>query len=486
MTTPHALSAPHLASERCAHARIRARRPARRTGAARFVSLLLGAALLLPGCRRDEPAAATEGTSTETTAEAPEGTAGTDADGTDADDAATAAARLEADDAMEPRAVLEALGATVVAGERLDYARMQRTRDEVLTLQARTTLDVQRAVRAARRAGMGVRTRGRGHSMNGHTLATADELLIQTSLMRSVCRASDETVRIGAGVSVVHADRFLARYGLRLRVRNDGPPGPSVGGYISAGGFGGASPTWGGLWSQVQRVELVDGTGEQRTLTPEDEDFAWLFGSVGQLGVIVGAELNVGPTAEDHGRPFPVGTCHEVALTDGEQSEGYAPIHYWWTLMVPDTRLEAAEAQLAAIRAGYEDRLPWLPLYRYAIPHRGIHAPLVTDVADDVTATGIWVIVELEDLEALQPLIQEVEQAVSELAQREGYRRYLSAELTTGPDAWRANLGEETWSRFRALKARLDPDALFGRGLVFPYGTGDDTRPEGDAPAGTR
>lgn len=379
---------------------------------------------------------------------------------------------LASDDALSPTQVLEdALGATRRTSARGDYGRFREVDAEAWELNLRSVADTQRAIRAARRGGIVVRMRGRGHSMNGHSIPREGELQLKTEELRSLCRVSEDEVRIGAGVAMVHADRFLYDYGLRLLVRNDGPPGPSVGGYISAGGFGGNSRTHGGLWSQVSSVELVDGRGEVRTFTPEDEAFGYLFGSVGQLGAIVGATMKVAPAPQSPASAgaLEVGDCARVPLREEERNDGYFPIHYWWTFMTPTARTEQARAALTAIKDRYADEVYFLPDYTYPIPHFGVHAPIVSPVAGDIAALGIWVRVDEGDVEASRETIEAIEAEVSELAQREGYRRYLSAELSTGPAVWQSNLDDATYQALAALKGELDPGHLFGRGQVFPY-----------------
>ncbi len=371
------------------------------------------------------------------------------------------------DETMTPREALERLGARESAVARSDYGRAVELDGPFLEISPTSVLDVQSAVRQARREGMAIRVRGRGHSTNGGSVARAGELSIVTTRMRRICRTTEESVTVDAGVAVVHVDRFLAPFGLRLRVSNDGPPGPSVGGYVSAGGFGSLSSEFGGLWSQARSVTLVDGTGAARTLTPADEAFRWLFGSVGQLGVIVSAEMNVTVVPAPGVRPFPVGDCASIPSTRAEEHEGFTPVHSWWTLMVEPARFEEARDALAQIQARHASGLHWVEPYRYAIVHRDVYAPLVTPVAGDVVACGIWIVSTVDEHRAARSEIDRVEAEVEAMARAHGFRRYLSAERSVGPDVWRRNLGEETYDRFRVLKASFDPDHLFGRGVVF-------------------
>src|SRR3546814_14173787 len=49
----------------------------------------------------------------------------------------------------------------------------------------------------------------------------------------------------------------------------------------------------GGFWEHVLSVTLIDGNGRIREIVETDENFPWLFGSFGQLGVLFEAKLRL-------------------------------------------------------------------------------------------------------------------------------------------------------------------------------------------------
>src|SRR5207247_426446 len=93
-------------------------------------------------------------------------------------------------------------------------------------------------VRLAYRYNIPLRIRGRGHTLNGSSLPCENELTIQTSNLCEIQFTEGGTVTIGAGLVLWTLRSYLNTYKYTLPVVNDGYPGPSVGGYISAGGFG--------------------------------------------------------------------------------------------------------------------------------------------------------------------------------------------------------------------------------------------------------
>jgi len=159
----------------------------------------------------------------------------------------------------------------------------------------RTAEAVADIVRAAHERGAPLRIRAQGHSLNGATLPAASELVLATRNLRQVRFEAPGTVTAGGGVVLWVLQRFLRRRGFDLPVVNDGYPGPSVGGYVAAGGFGPRSAEHGGFWDNVLGIRLVDGRGELLAVPASDERFPWLFGAMGQLGVVVEAQLAIVP-----------------------------------------------------------------------------------------------------------------------------------------------------------------------------------------------
>ena len=57
----------------------------------------------------------------------------------------------------------------------------------------------------------------------------------------------DGTLTVGSGITMFGLEQWLNEYGYSLMNRNDGGYGPTLGGYISAGGISNQSGTYGGL-----------------------------------------------------------------------------------------------------------------------------------------------------------------------------------------------------------------------------------------------
>lgn len=332
-----------------------------------------------------------------------------------------------------------------------------------------------RVVRAAHARGIPLRARAQGHSLNGASLPQAAELLFSTRNLRHLRFEQPGTVTAGCGVVLWILQHFLRRRGFDLPVLNDGYAGPSVGGYLAAGGFGPRSGVHGGFWDNVLQVRLLDGRGEPLLLTADDARFPWLFGSMGQLGILLEARLAIvpldgsGPTP-----PYPAGTALVApplaqARVPPEFSTEEDESLFWFTLFVPDEHLGQAHAELAELEHRHRQALRFQERYRYPIRHRGRVPPLIYPEARPITATGAWGWLRGKTSEGTQKLLAFDRDFMALAHSRPYYRRYVQSELPSGPDVYEQCFGAETYAGFRRLKSDLDPRGLLNRGSVFPF-----------------
>ena len=334
----------------------------------------------------------------------------------------------------------------------------------------RSANELVQTVRSACESDSPVRTRGQGHSLNGASLPGADELLVDTRNMRTLRFAQAGSVTVGAGAVLWIVQEVLRARGFDLPVVNDGYPGPTVGGYIAAGGFGPGSATHGGFWDNVIELTLVDGRGELRRVAADDALFPWLFGAMGQLGVVVEATLAVVSPGE---AAYPAGKSGLVPrLAQQHVPLEFAPQGderlFWFTLFVPDERLEDAHRELRALEQRHAQALRYAQRYSYPIRHRRRVAPLVYPQTRSFTATGAWGWLA-DASEGSVARLLDFDRDFMALAQSSpDYRRYIQSELARGPEVYERCFGPALYAELRRVKAELDPKGLFNRGSVFP------------------
>jgi len=162
----------------------------------------------------------------------------------------------------------------------------------------RSAAEIQEAVSFAAARGLPIAARGAGHSTYGQGQADGGIVVDMTGL-NAVHEVEPGHVVVDAGAlwsDVV--DAVLPQ----LRT----PPvltdflGTTVGGTLSAGGFGGASHRHGLQTDNVVALEVVTGTGARLTCSEtENRDlFDRVRGGLGQFGVITRATLRLAPAAD--------------------------------------------------------------------------------------------------------------------------------------------------------------------------------------------
>ncbi|WP_167369234.1 FAD-binding oxidoreductase [Pseudovibrio denitrificans] len=317
------------------------------------------------------------------------------------------------------------------------------------------------AVKKAYEASTPIRIRGNGHSMNGSSLPRSGENLIQTEDFSHFHFGHPNTVTVGAGVAVWDVERFLRRYGYRLPVLNDGgKPASTIGGYLSAGGLGSASAIHGGFWETVVSVTLVSGEGKVFQCRPEDAIFPWLFGSMGQLGVIYEVTLTILPL-DDATQSYPAGVAGYIGATQADWEK-----IAWFTLFAPQRLQNEVLDLLADLQQRHKHVWKIRPAYLYNLAFKTFNPPLIHASQETLIAAGIWgTPLRSDKFDAISLAALESDIIVMSYLHPE-LRRYLQTELSFNPDALRLNLGQHVYSAFQDLKGRLDPKYLFTPGIL--------------------
>lgn len=310
-------------------------------------------------------------------------------------------------------------------------------------------------------SGTPIRIRGNGHSMNGTSVPRDGELLIVTDAFRHFRFEQAGTVTIGAGVAVWDADRFLRQRGYRLLVVNDGgKPASTLGGYLSAGGFGASSAVEGGFWETVTAVTLVAGDGRIITSRPGEPLFPWLFGSMGQLGIFYEVTLRIAAVGGTE-PAYPLGESGRIEATSADWEK-----IAWFTLFAPARLKQPAVSLLTELERRHADVWRGRPLFLYNIAFKTFNPPLVHPNQEPLIAAGIWGAPNAAggfDAKAMASLESDFMVLVH---CHPDFRRYLQSEMTFHPEALRLNLGSAVHNQFRELKQRFDPNHLLTRGVL--------------------
>jgi FAD binding domain len=368
--------------------------------------------------------------------------------------------------AFEPRIVKEPI---------TDFGGIQHGAGRYCALAPTTVEEVREIVHAAYAANVGLRVRGCGHSMNGSSLPRAHELVILTERLAGIRFEAEGTVTAGVGLSVWTVRDLLLPYGCTLPLVNDGYAGPSVGGFVSAGGIGPGSGRYGGFWENVTQITVVLGDGRVQRVRREDPLFPWFFGAMGQLGIIVEVTLDTIPMGGHAGAKYPWGLVlpwHVVREQASRQTSGPPPEEcgrrlFWFTLFVPPSRLDEAWRQLDLLESRHAGTFSYRPRYLYPIRFRARAAPLVYPEASSFAATGSWGFLDAGAAGDGLAQIAAFERDFTQLVLTHGFRRYIQSELACGPELYERYFGQKVYRAFRRLKQSHDPGSIINPAWVF-------------------
>jgi cytokinin dehydrogenase len=159
---------------------------------------------------------------------------------------------------------------------------------------------VERLVAEARRSQVRLTPRGAGLSQSGQSVAR-DSLTVELGALRRVSdpdrAARTVLVEPGASFRDVLEATLPAKLAPKVMPLN---LDLTVGGVLSAGGFGSSSHRHGLAVQTVRSLEVVVGTGERVRATRESQRrvFDSALGGLGRVGIITQAELDLGPVKD--------------------------------------------------------------------------------------------------------------------------------------------------------------------------------------------
>ena len=149
-------------------------------------------------------------------------------------------------------------------------------------------------LRFASSQGLPIVPRGAGSSPFGGSVPVVGGIVVDMSRMDAITAfdRDNRTMTVQAGARWADIDHELSHVGLRV------PTCPSskfstVGGWIATGGLGINSYSRGHLSTNVLSLELVSPDGVVHRYSQADPEFAKVFGSEGQLGVVASATISL-------------------------------------------------------------------------------------------------------------------------------------------------------------------------------------------------
>lgn len=309
------------------------------------------------------------------------------------------------------------------------------------------------------------RTRGQGHSFNGSSLPHAGELLLRTDQLTHVRLTADGLVSAGGGAVVWDLEEWLRRRGRRLpMLHGGGQPAPSIGGWVAAGGVADLSEDNSGLWTAVEEIVIVRPTGEVDRITPGDQLFPWLFGSMGQLGIVAEVTLHTLPVDPSRTDSPIVGA--RLAPRRADAPIGVEAKLHWFNVLTEPSRVDLACELLDDLEERYRDTYAYAERYTYEVTEGAFRVPLLWPDVGSFWLVGVW-----GQAKQHAQAVRRFEDDFNALVTEHRFRRYIQAEVGAGEDRYRSAFGA-AFEALRRWKDQLDPVHLLNRGSVF-------TLPEG-------
>ena len=365
--------------------------------------------------------------------------------------------------------------------------------------------------RAALAGGAALRIRGSGHGLSGASVPRAHETLVRTRGIDHYRVETPGLLTVGSGAILWDVRDFVAERGWRLPVYNGGWAGPSLGGFVNAGGLGlrvpvsergestlqraaGDAPTldpvslserYGGLWAQVARLALLDGRGRVHEFFSGDADFPWMFAAMGQFGLILEVTLRLlrRPGVMDR---LQVGSAGRIPVSnplDPNETDTLPPAHgtdrvYWFTALVRADEEDAAwrvvgdwsRAQRGALRptGGWAGPLQdGAPIgFRYLVRRMAPTPPLLYPRDEDFVALGVMAICGAVGTDRGEAALTRAERAFVAAILAHGWPLYCQAENLSRSLDFASYWGPQRWARFCELKSRFDPEERVNAGDV--------------------
>jgi len=378
--------------------------------------------------------------------------------------------------------IFREFGASLISEPISDFSRLHESSAHFCEVRPTSTEALSQIVRVAANHGIPIRTRGNGHTLNGSSLPQSHELMVRTLSLSHISDPSEGSVSVGAGCVIRDLQAWLRTRGYALPVLNAGRAGPTVGGYAAAGGFGPGSANAGGFWDNVSELTAVDGEGRVRVIARTDPLFPWLFGAMGQLGIITAAKLDIasesnsnsdsGADSVTHRRKYRAPQYESAFVQEPPamlaSSRDEAGKLFWFSLFVPASSVSEASMLLDDLERRHPNLFQLRDRYTYLIRHRNVVAPLIWPSPTSCYAVGTWGLLNDASPSRIDDVLAFDAEFMS-IAIAKRYRRYVQSEAPSGPGFYRQYFGKTIYANFQARKAEVDPRQLLNRGWVFSY-----------------
>ncbi|MGE5372336.1 MAG: FAD-binding protein [Solirubrobacterales bacterium] len=164
-------------------------------------------------------------------------------------------------------------------------------------VQPKSVAEIKKVLAFANENGIPVIPRGAASSGFGGVIPTRAGIVVDLSPFRKIIEINPElkTARVEAGARWSDIDIAAKKHGLSL-MTYPSSKFSTVAGWIATGGYSINSFRYGHLSKQIQSMTVVTASGDSKTLTPADKEFAYYISTEGLFGIIAEITLALRPT----------------------------------------------------------------------------------------------------------------------------------------------------------------------------------------------
>lgn len=346
-----------------------------------------------------------------------------------------------------------------------DYSKIHKSHHSFYSFVPSSEAEAIDIIQFSNKNKLPIRLSGAGHSLNGFSLPKKLEILINTSKFNGIRLIGANKLRVGSGVNIWRLNHFLNKYNLKLPIINGGGSGPTVGGFISAGGISFLSKEEGGFWENVYKIRIITADGRPREINRGNKLFPWLFGSMGQLGLITEAILKLSPLVPNIKTTMPVNQQFTLASESHHHKKENATL-FWFNLFSSKEKKELATSLQKKIKEKYNHYFSDLNHYMWKITFKNFTPPLLFNKKEDFYCIGIF---SQKKEEVSNQIIKNMYEEFFRISTSNGFRGYIQSELNNRPIQFKELWGSLVYEKFKTLKKELDPNFIFNRGSVFNY-----------------
>ena len=341
-----------------------------------------------------------------------------------------------------------------------DWSLFHRSKKEFIEIYPKNEEEISQIVRLSIANKYSLIVRGFGHSMNGSSVPKEDEILIRTNYFNSFRILDDSNIEAEAGISVFDLKEEIEKLGYQFPFVNGGGRGPSLGGFISAGGIQVDPNGNSGSWNFIEEIHFINGKGAHVITKKTDELFSYLFGSMGQFGVITKVKIKL---ADAHKKTFSKILQKKIIIPYEKDKtiDNKDSFLSWIGVFYPEAKNGIAQKEMDALFSEYSDIFTFYRNQEYSFSYKGVFTPLLYPANENFRAYEIQFYTKPSVLKTKR--FHDFQTKYSKLVSEKKYKRYAQAEILLPDFSYANHFDSNVFAKFSELKKQHDPHYIFGK-----------------------